>query len=196
MAPINSATTPQSQAARSRHARYSGTGTVDRILAPVLSNSLDQSHSPVPVPPSPSAQGQAMPGHWPLQDFIELGALPGAVPCARLHVRAVLWEWGLTALIDNTELVLSEIVTNAIGASSSLKSIPPVRVWLHADSARVLVLVWDGNPQSPVRIDPGEDAECGRGLLLVETISSRWGTYATPRLGGKAVWALIEETEG
>jgi hypothetical protein len=60
----------------------------------------------------------------------------------------------------------------------------------------VLILVWDGNPQLPVRVDPAEDAESGRGLLLVETISSRWGTYATPQLGGKAVWALIAETEG
>ncbi len=34
-----------------------------------------------------------MAGEWLLQDFIELGALPGAVPCARLHVRQVLWEY-------------------------------------------------------------------------------------------------------
>jgi putative ATP-grasp target RiPP len=137
-----------------------------------------------------------MPGEWPLRDFIELGALPGAVPCARLHARAVLWEWGLVALSDSTELVLSELVTNAVAASCPLKCIPPVRVWLRADSARVLVSVWDCNPQSPVRIDPSQDDESGRGLLLVEVTSSRWGTRATPQSGGKTVWALIEETGG
>ena|ERR1035438_767306 len=31
---------------------------------------------------------------WPCQSFLELGALPGAAPCARLHARQVLWEWG------------------------------------------------------------------------------------------------------
>jgi hypothetical protein len=35
---------------------------------------------------------------WPLQSFLELGALPGAVPCARLHTRHLLWEWGWPAL--------------------------------------------------------------------------------------------------
>ena len=54
---------------------------------------------------------------WPLHSFLELGALPGAVPCARLHARHLLWEWGLAALTDSTELVVSELVTNAIRAS-------------------------------------------------------------------------------
>jgi hypothetical protein len=30
---------------------------------------------------------------WPFSSYLELGALPGAVPCARLHVKQVLWEW-------------------------------------------------------------------------------------------------------
>ncbi len=51
-----------------------------------------QGDAPAPVPPS-WLQGESMAGEWLLQDFIELGALPGAVPCARLHVRQVLWEY-------------------------------------------------------------------------------------------------------
>ena len=34
----------------------------------------------------------------PLRSYLELGALPTAVPCARLHARHVLWEWGLNGL--------------------------------------------------------------------------------------------------
>ncbi len=34
-----------------------------------------------------------MVGEWPLESFLELGALPSAVPCARYHCRQVLWEW-------------------------------------------------------------------------------------------------------
>ncbi len=39
-------------------------------------------------------------------------------------------------------------------------------------------------------MDAGQDAEGGRGLLLVEAISHRWSWYATPEQGGKVVWAL------
>ncbi len=135
-----------------------------------------------------------MADEWPLRDFIEFGALPGAVPCARLHARLVLAEWGLTALSEPVELTVSELVTNSVAASYSLEHISPVRIWLLADKARVLILVWDRSPQPPVRINTDGDAESGRGLLLVETISARWGFYATTQMGGKAVWALIEET--
>jgi hypothetical protein len=51
---------------------------------------------------------------WPLESFLELGAFPGAVPCARLHTRQVLWEWGLAALGETSELLVSELVTNAV----------------------------------------------------------------------------------
>ncbi len=43
-----------------------------------------------------------------------------------------------------------------------------------SDEASVLILVWDGNPQPPVRIDAGELNEHGRGLLLVEALSDQW----------------------
>ncbi len=44
--------------------------------------------------------------------FLELGALPSAVPCARIHARQVVWEWGLGALTEAVELVVSELVTS------------------------------------------------------------------------------------
>jgi hypothetical protein len=50
---------------------------------------------------------------WPLRDFLEIAALPSAVPCVRYHCRQVLWEWQLRDLAYNTELVSSELVTNA-----------------------------------------------------------------------------------
>ena len=56
----------------------------------------------------------------------------------------------------------------------------PVRLWLLADRARVLVLVWDASPLPPVPVSTSEDAENGRGLLLVDAISERWG-FVLPR---------------
>src|SRR5260370_1494087 len=62
-------------------------------------------------PPGGAAQ-------WPYHSFLPLGALPGAIPCARLHTTAVLWEWGMEALAQPAELAVSELVTNAVRAST------------------------------------------------------------------------------
>ena len=133
-----------------------------------------------------------MDGEWPLQDVLQLGALPGAVPCARLYARQLLWEWGLTGQSESAELLVSELMTNAITASRSLKQVFPVRLWLLADKARVLILVWDASPWPPAPADDiSEDAESGRGLLLVESISERWDWYFPQDTGGKVVWALL-----
>ena len=132
-----------------------------------------------------------MVGEWPLRDFIELGPLPGAVPCARLHSRQLMWEWGLASLSESVELLVSELVTNAIKASRSVGRITPVRLWLRADKTQVLILVWDASLQEPARMNMSGDAEGGRGLLLVETISDRWDWYFPQEAGGKVVWALV-----
>ena len=65
-----------------------------------------------------------------------------------------------------------------------------MRLWLLCDKARVLVVVQDASARPPTRVDVGEDAESGRGLLLVEAISGQWGWYPTPETGGKATWAV------
>jgi anti-sigma regulatory factor (Ser/Thr protein kinase) len=133
-----------------------------------------------------------MAGEWPLRDFIEFGPLPGAVPCARLHARLVLTEWGLSRLSEQAELVVSELVTNAVAASRSLEWVFPVRLWLLSDRARVLIAVWDANPRLPVRTCADELAESGRGLQLVAALTTHWDAYATPQPGGKIVRAVCE----
>jgi anti-sigma regulatory factor (Ser/Thr protein kinase) len=127
---------------------------------------------------------------WPVQDFLELGALPGAVPSARLHTREMLWEWSLTALSDQAEQVVSELTANAVAAARTMPQIPPVRLWLLANKTQVLILVWDACPQPPALIEAGDYAESGRGLFLVQAFSDRWGSYPTSLMGGKVVWAL------
>ena len=128
------------------------------------------------IPPLADPQGIDVTGRWPLQSFLELGALPSAVPCARLHTRHVLWDWGVPGLIDSTELLVSEIITNAVHISREM-DLPAVRLWLLCDRARVVVLAWDPSPLPPLPVTPDEDTENGRGLLLVDAISERWGWY-------------------
>jgi len=128
---------------------------------------------------------------WPRESFLELGALPTAVGCARWHAKLVLREWGLTKFSELVELLVSELATNAVKASQSPDWIFPIRLWLRSDGTQVMILVWDINPQPPKRVEAGEEAEGGRGLLLVETISEKSDWYPHEELGGKVVWCLI-----
>lgn len=178
-----------------RPACKGGTGTAAgaAAAAPAQARSPGQRGAPVPVPPA-SQPGEDITGYWPWRDFLELGALPSAVPCARLHACHILREWALTPLTDQTELVVSELVTNAVRASRAMRAAPSIRMWLLSDSRRVMVLVWDAGAGAPVRAQASDDAEYGRGLLLVEEASTSWGWYAPTDRAGKVVWALLEMT--
>jgi anti-sigma regulatory factor (Ser/Thr protein kinase) len=147
----------------------------------------------VRIPPFVASQDNSWASQWPLQSFLELGAFPGAVPCARLHARQMLWEWRLTALSDIAELLISELVTNAVQISCADAQTTPVRLWMMASRTRVLILVWDSSPLPPVRMSTSQDDENGRGLLLVETLSTRWDWYFLPQHnGGKVVWFELQ----
>jgi histidine kinase-like protein len=169
-----------------------GTGTVPGPGAP---GSLE---------PGSGAGPARHPGEWPLRSYLELAPLASAVPCARLHARAVLWEWGLPAFYDTACLIVSELTTNAIQASAGLNGsrydgrwtpgTPPVRVWLCSDRQRVMTAVWDGSHHRPARAEPDDpEAERGRGLLLVETLSEKWGVHTPARSSGKVVWAVMTQ---
>jgi|GEM_PF-1269570 len=146
----------------------------------------------VRVRPLTDSSGNDVISRWPLASYLELRALPGAVPCARLHTRQVLWEWGLGASADTTELLVSELVTNAVHITREAAADTPVRLWLVSDKAQVVIWVWDASPLPPQPADADDDAEHGRGLMLVQALSTRWGWDFPQTLGGKAVWAQIE----
>jgi anti-sigma regulatory factor (Ser/Thr protein kinase) len=132
---------------------------------------------------------------WTLQSYLELGALDGAVPSARLHARHILREWGLSALADDAELVVSELVTNGVQASRAMAH-AAIRLWLASDQAQVAICVWDASPRPPVRMDAAEEAENGRGLLLVEAVSAQWGWFPAKPAGdghGKVVWSIVQK---
>lgn len=104
----------------------------------------------------------------------------------------MLRDWGLTGLSEYAELVVSELVTNGIRAGGMGSHAGPVRMTLLSEGTGVLILVRDASLQPPVRIEARDDAENGRGLLLVDTLSAQWDWYYPPDAGGKVVWALIE----
>jgi len=143
------------------------------------------------VPPFITRKRHEVDDLWPLQDFLELGALASAVPSARLHVRQVLREWGIGHLGDTAELVVSEPITNAVEASREMTQFASARLWLLSDSTQILILVWDTSPQPPVLADVTDEAEHGRGLMLVEAVSEQWGWSAAEDSDGKFVWAIV-----
>lgn len=141
-----------------------------------------------------SAAGTARQG-WPLQTHLELAALPRAPGCARDHVRSLAYEWGVPALADIAELLVSELVTNSVQASERLKTradlatVPAIRVWTTSDGVCLVIHVWDASDQMPVLKDSAADAENGRGLLLVSALGKDWGAYRKAQ--GKVVWVMI-----
>jgi hypothetical protein len=89
---------------------------------------------------------------WPLRSSLELGALSSAVPCACLHVKHVLWEWGLNSLAERAELV-----TDAVNATSQPGQ--SVSVNLTGTGTRVLIEVREaGSPGTVVRRELATDA--------------------------------------
>jgi anti-sigma regulatory factor (Ser/Thr protein kinase) len=138
---------------------------------------------------------------WPLQSSLVLGALPTAAGCARLHARNVMCEWDLADSAEDVELVVSELTTNAIRASTgvdgqpryeyNLSGLAVVHLRLSSDRVRVLVEVWDGNPGAPTAKHAGPDEEGGRGLMLVESLCERWNWDVVPGWAGKVVWAEL-----
>ncbi len=132
----------------------------------------------------------------PLRSHLELGALPTAVPCARLHARHVLWEWGLNGLAQDSELLVSELVTNAVTATAGHDQ-AAIRLRLSGDRTRVLIEVWDADPRPPAPKDlgihgtPDPQDDGGRGLFLVAALSARWDWYPTRDPAGKVVWCEV-----
>ena len=115
-------------------------------------------------------------------------ALPTAPAAARSFVRLSLGSWGLRADADTgtAELVVSELVTNAVRATTGLPGVPLITIELRTDATALRIAVRDDAGGRPVPRAPDEDAETGRGLLLVTALCTRWDVTAVPG-GGKVV---------
>ncbi|MEU6453410.1 SpoIIE family protein phosphatase [Streptomyces sp. NPDC047065] len=105
---------------------------------------------------------------------------PRSVGRARELARSQLLDWDMEPLVDTTELLVSELVTNALRYGEG-----EIRLRLLLD--RTLVCeVWDSGLVQPRRRRARDTDEGGRGLQLVGLLSAAWGSRRTPR--GKTVW--------
>ncbi|WP_328303893.1 serine/threonine-protein phosphatase [Streptomyces sp. NBC_00435] len=106
-----------------------------------------------------------------------------AAPRARAFAQGVLASWRFPVeLCDLGVLAASELVANSLQHGT-----PPMRLRLRRTDRRLIIEVTDGDDHLPRRRRAEPADETGRGISIVATIASAWGSRRTPG-GGKAVW--------
>jgi anti-sigma regulatory factor (Ser/Thr protein kinase) len=101
---------------------------------------------------------------------------------ARSLIRDPLKRWGLEDLIDSSELLVSELVTNAIKYAKNGE----VTLRLILEPESLVCEVHDSSPALPRVLQVDKDAENGRGLHVVSQMAAHWGVRRTA--AGKVVW--------
>ena len=116
---------------------------------------------------------------------VRLTAQPAAAPEARSQVLAAIRAWHIPVDPGVAVLLTSELVTNAIGHEAG----QTITLAITCSYGQLRVDVHDTSRSLPVLVKAPADAETGRGLMLVATLSDTWGIYRTP--AGKAVYFTL-----
>jgi hypothetical protein len=116
---------------------------------------------------------------------ISLAAEPAAAAEARSQVRAAICAWDVPVDPSVAVLLTSELVTNALANEAGLS----IMLVITCARGALRVDVHDTSWFAPVLVDAPPDAEAGRGLMLVASLSSDWGFYRT--VAGKAVYFTL-----
>ncbi|MEU3248839.1 MULTISPECIES: ATP-binding protein [unclassified Streptomyces] len=127
---------------------------------------------------APRARATARDASWPLSRELT------SVRRARRMATAQLSEWDLEELADTTELLVSELVTNALRHTRG-----PLRLNLYARGSHLRCEVEDTESTGPVRRFVDADAESGRGTELLDLLTETWGSTRTAT--GKTMWFEI-----
>ena len=115
----------------------------------------------------------------------QLSSSSSASASARAFLRETLETWELDGFGQVTELLTTELVSNAVRHVGSTITLRAFR-----QPSRIRVEVDDASPVMPMRRDPEPVDPRGRGILIVESLASDWGTDV--RADGKTVWFEID----
>lgn len=116
---------------------------------------------------------------------ISLKAEPAAAARARSLVRDAIYAWGVPVDSFVAALLTSELVSNAIRSETG----DAIRLFVACSCGHLRVYVHDTSRSAPTPIEAQADAEAGRGLLLVGSLSTDWGYFRTKE--GKAVYFTL-----
>jgi len=144
--------------------------------------------APLPVRTHPQRSGPDI-----RDRSLVLGAIGTAPATARATLRECLSQWKLAHLEDDAQQILSELVANAVTASTDAapegQEPAAITVKIAVERDELRLQAWDPDPlPPPLDYLPGTWDENGRGLLIVKALAHHWGT--TPGTnGGKHVFA-------
>lgn len=126
--------------------------------------------------------------HAPLSVTQDLFPVAGASLAARNIVTETCLRWNVPHVVGSAALIVSELVGNAVDHAHTMMTLQ-----LDLRHPDLRLSVQDGSAAPPVlRRDNSSAAQRGRGLLLVEAVSTTWGYQVDE--GGKTVWATIDVT--
>lgn len=123
----------------------------------------------------------------PLKAVVELPATLRSAATARALVRALLPAWGLGPVVDDAELVVSELVSNAVEHAPGSDT---YELEVAQRDAGVRISLVDGSSIKPVVAELAHDRPRGRGMRIVEALTHAWG--ADDHHGGKRVWVELK----
>ncbi|MDT0310639.1 ATP-binding protein [Streptomyces sp. DSM 44917] len=142
------------------------------------------------------AEQQRLLHHAQQRVTLDLCPLDAVARAVQLPCDAFLF---LLEQVEDAELVVSELVSNAVVATGlpdpdvklhEIQGEHPIAVQLRVVDSRLYIEVWERSTTAPVKKDANDEAGHGRSLLLVEAVTRRWGV-ARPPAGGKVVWAEL-----
>jgi hypothetical protein len=122
----------------------------------------------------------------PLEAWRRFESGPSAIHRARVFTGTTLRRWGFPEVVDDALLVVSELATNAV-----LHARSAFHVSIGIAGQGVRVAVHDESPVAPAPRGYSTTSATGRGLRMVDAVSSRWGTV--PLANRKSVWAELDE---
>jgi anti-sigma regulatory factor (Ser/Thr protein kinase) len=121
-----------------------------------------------------------------LRMMVELPATLRSAATARAVIRALLPAWGLSPIVDDAELVVSELVSNAVEHAPGSDTYE-LEVVQQVNGVRISLA--DGSSIKPVVAALAHDRPRGRGLRIVEALTDEWGS--DEHEGGKRVWVEL-----
>lgn len=147
--------------------------------------------APMALATSADTRGAVLPADTVRTAVFRLDPVPESAGRARRSARTMLGDWRLGHLVEDVDLVVSELVTNALlhtglGEDGADK----IRLELDLNGRRLTLRVVDSSPLPPRPEEAADTAESGRGLLLVDALAAEWDWEDLP--DGKAVWAAFD----
>jgi anti-sigma regulatory factor (Ser/Thr protein kinase) len=153
-------------------------------VSPPLADALSRAGAPIPAYPTVTAARDSAEPDRPRRRYRQtLPASPVAAPVARRLLERACESWSIPQIRDAAELVATELVTNAVRHAGTVVLTVSLR------PPFLQISVADDSRSPPDVRGANLYDEHGRGLLMIDALSSDWG--ATYLAGGKVVWAKI-----